>query len=203
MSRSNPERDLSVILFGFTLGCLLFLMLACAPRPPANDSRTSDLQLVPNPAAVDRASYSILKDYDLSSREGLLLEVVSERNGMTIPNGRLISIRLLKNGDFEFDSVNQENSTNRRYSKLANDEVNQIKSLLFSTAFDGLSSEYHSKEICLDSSFVREIIYIDRSGKSRRIRVVECGITGKESGEDIPEILTELINRIDKIGKLS
>ncbi len=159
----------------------------------------SELEQIPNPNPPDRTLSTTLTGFDIAACEGLLIEVVAERNGMVLPNGKLISLRLLKDGRAEYDSITESLMTIRKTVVLSQSSVEKITAKLSSVEFRALKQSFVTRNNCVDSTFEREINYCEGSNIKKTIRIQECGLIDPNLGEELPEILNALLHDIDQI----
>lgn len=185
---------------------LLLFSSACSSYKSNNESKQKtsepDLEIIPSNKLIDTSQETILGDYQIdSSCKNLLLEVVNGRYGMVFPPGKILDIRVIKNGKAEYD-FEDSNNILRKEHELSNSQFYHLKKMLDSKEMISSKSVYVADRSCLDAVFERTITFCPSStGQKKDILIKECRPINSDEGEKIPIQILNVIKYVDKLKK--
>ena len=186
---------------------LILFLTACSNYKSSQqvqlNNKQADLETIPNNKIIDKSQETILESYKIdSSCRNLVVEIVDEQYGMVLPQGKLLNIRVLRNGDAEYDYYENPNAIERKKIKLADFQQDYLLKFANFNKTDFSKLEYSDDESCLDAVFRKQITFCPSlSGPKKEILIKECRTSDSDSKEKIPSQILELTKYINKIKK--
>lgn len=178
---------------------LFFLIFACK----FDKSRLEKAVSVSNEEIpIDTTRKTMLQDYYIDSCEDLMLEVTTSRFGMTSPKGKVIDIRILKNGEAEYDQYKvglTQSPIIRNQMTFSKSQLDSFRKILNSKEIINSKSKYIGDYYCCDV-FIEKKISFCLENKRKDILVSEYDIVIHENRNDkIPQDIVDLLRAIDTI----
>lgn len=192
----------------FLLLFLIFSFSACfiyeSDKELKSTMDKADTEEIPNEKIIDTSQKTIFNNYQIGSCNSLLLEIISERYGMISPQGKILNIRILKNGIAEYDYLDDSNNVLRKKLMFSKSQLNELLEILNSKEMASSKSVYTADNICIDTIINKKIIFcsIDSSQK-KEILVNECGSTNFDEREKLPSKIINLFEKIDNVKNIS
>lgn len=166
------------------------------------DNSGAQLERIPSDTIIDTTRTTILAGYSVDDNcDRLLLEVVDERFGMASPQGKILNIRILKDGELEYDRIDGANDVTRSRSKLSAGQLKDVVKRIESVRLPIPESKFRSHDdACVDALFEKTVTMCALGARHRQsAKVQECQPFNSAPGGDIPSALAELISYVSSI----
>ncbi len=156
---------------------------------------------IPSDHIVDTSQETILRDFQIDSPcRNLVLQIVNENYGLIEPSGKLLGVRIINNGNAEYDYyANDPDSILRKEVKLSDRQLTTIKEILESKDLIDAKDEYNEDTVCIDAFTEKEIAFCSSDlSKTKTIRVNDCSVHDNKK-EKPPSKILYLLKFIKKI----
>lgn len=188
------------ILRGFTLASLLLGLLVCSfGCRPTPDTQTANGIMIPSETSVDTRDETVFNDYRSDpSCNTLLIDIASVDRGMVNSPGYRTWRRVLREGEMEYDLVDQIGGTVRKQKKLTVDQTERLHKLIEKVQLNEDGSVYSIGAPCLDASFQKIVSVCPfANGDKRQILLNECVPLDNNLVIEPPAAIVELVHFLD------